>query len=147
MLLCELAGAAIGLAALVGHSSAIERAPPPMDRAALVARLTSDSWSERRSAERELRGFSVDNVALLRHFAADSDARVRVAAVDALSAWLRGDDEARSTAARDALTELSNGKHDGAKLAAARLDGLLAEVERSVLDGLTTFNNPRNIFT
>lgn len=150
---CKIAAAAVVVVAAVasfGDPAAV-RADDSVELGAraseLIARLTSDSWSVRQEAQRALRAAPVDEAAMLRALAAHTETSVRVAAIDVLSQWMRSADASRSKAGRDALAAIASGQHDGAKLAASRLDALVNEIEESVMDSLTEFSRPLPVFT
>ncbi|MEX2187167.1 MAG: hypothetical protein WD875_10250 [Pirellulales bacterium] len=96
-------------------------------------RLESDKSAERGQARRELRRLAPDESDVLAELARDEDVNVRVAAIDVLTSWLRGDDETRRAAARGAMRELSRSSEPAAALAAARLDGIERGEEREAL--------------
>lgn len=149
---CKIAAAAVVVvAAVASFGVAAARADDSVERGAraseLIARLTSDSWSVRQGAQRGMRAAPVDDAAMLRALAAHTEASVRVAAIDVLSQWTRSTDASRSKAGREALAAIASGQHDGAKLAASRLDALVNEIEESVMDSLTEFSRPLPVFT
>jgi hypothetical protein len=111
-------------------------------REELVARLQSDSWSIRHAALRELRNLSADDGAWLGELAGHRDPQVRATALDVLSQWGRGNDEKRRIAGRNLLAAIASQQHDGSQQAAARLEAILSEVERSALHEMATFFNP-----
>jgi HEAT repeat protein len=113
-----------------------------LNRAELITRVQSDSWSVRRAALRALRGLAVDDANMLVELAGHDNPQVRSAALDVLSDWSRGRDEAKRAASRDLLSAISKEQHVGAKSASARLDAVHDEIERSVLAELAAFFHP-----
>jgi hypothetical protein len=113
-----------------------------LNREELVAWVQSDSWSVRHAALRALRGLEVDDANLLVELAGHDNPQVRSAALDVLSDWSRGRDEAKRVASRDLLSAISKERHVGAKSASARLDAVHDEIERSVLAELAAFFHP-----
>jgi hypothetical protein len=93
-------------------------------------RLSSDRAVDRGAAVRDLRRLAAEDVDVLSELAGRDDANVRMAAIDVLARWLRGDDEPRRAAAFRAMNDSTHGKSNGAASAAARLEHLERDVER-----------------
>lgn len=143
-----LATGASGIAA----SEAIDvRHDPPLsnvrDRGKWTARLTSDRAAERTAAMRDLGRLGAENVDELRQLAANEDVNVRTAAIDVLTAWLRGDDEPRRAAARAALAELAQLHDRTGELAAWRVEAMERRVESQVLAEILQPESPNLVFT
>ncbi len=107
-----------------------------------TGRLRSDKAAERRRGQYDLRRLSAGEASVLGQLAKDADVNVRVAAFDALTSWLRGDDEPRRAAALATMKELANGSEATASLAVARLDKIERDAEQEAIAEITPPANP-----